>query len=240
MSDIGQLEKYLRTLIIIIQATTKGGKVMSESINMAEHDNHNEEFWNVITHGVGFLLSIPALFLLMHKANLVSSSIYMASFIVFGLTMMILYLSSTLFHGFKKYKHIFSKLDHFSIYLFIAGTYTPIALIGVGGKLGITICLIEWILTCIGIVCKCFFIYRYKKLSLLFYISMGWLVVIAINPLVAHITLTGFLILLAGGIFYTVGAYFYQNNKIPYNHAIWHLFVLAGSASMYWCIIDYL
>lgn len=199
-----------------------------------------EEFWNVITHGVAFLLSIPALILLIIKAHHTGSNLEMISFIIFGISMMSLYLSSTLYHGLPKYKKVLSRMDHSTIYLLIAGTYTPIALIGVGGKLGWIIFGIEWGLTIIGIIVKYFLIYRFKLLSLLLYIAMGWLVIIAYQPLVHHISSEGFWTLLSGGILYTVGTYFYRNNKIPYNHAIWHLFVIAGSTAMYLCVLKYL
>ena len=215
---------------------------MNESTSIMEYKDKfkNEEFWNVISHGIGFLLSIPALILLIVKAVNNGSTLQMASFIIFGVSMMVLYLSSTLFHGIPKYKHILSRLDHSTIYVFIAGTYTPFALVGIGGKLGWIIFGIEWGLTIVGIIFKYFFIYRFKMLSLLFYVAMGWLIVIAYQPLVDHLSSKGFLTLLSGGLFYTAGTYFYQNNKIPYNHAIWHLFVLAGSAAMYMCMLNYL
>ena len=211
-----------------------------ETVMQIENKYKKEEFWNVVTHGLGFLLSIPALVLLIIKANEHGSTLHMVSFVVFGVSMMILYLASTLFHRFLKYKLIFSKLDHASIYILIAGTCTPIALIGVGGKLGWVIFGIEWGLTIVGIIFKHFFIYRFNALSLMLYIVMGWLIVIAYRPLVEHITPNGALVLIIGGILYTIGTYFYQNRKIPYNHVIWHLFVLAGSAAMYLCVFYYL
>lgn len=212
----------------------------SETVGLMGYIFKNEEFWNVISHGLGFILSIPALILLIVKANELGSALHMVSFIIFGVSMMALYLASTLFHGFSKYKHIFSRLDHASIYILIAGTCTPIALIGVGGKLGWTIFGIEWGLTIFGIIFKYFFIYRFNALSLIIYIAMGWLIVIAYRPLIEKITWAGAIVLLIGGILYTVGTYFYQNNKIPFNHAIWHLFVLGGSAFMYLCVLNYL
>lgn len=212
----------------------------SETVGLVGYNYKNEEFWNVITHGLGFILSIPALILLIVKANVLESALHMVSFVVFGVSMMALYLASTLFHGFSKYKQIFSRLDHASIYILIAGTYTPIALLGVGGKLGWVIFGVEWGLTILGMIFKYFFIYRYNALSLIIYIAMGWLIVIAYRPLVDNISWLGAIVLLTGGILYTVGTYFYQNNKIPFNHAIWHLFVLGGSAAMYLCVLNYL
>lgn len=205
-----------------------------------DYKTKREEFWNAITHGIGFILAIPACILLILQAEKMESPLYMMSFTIFGISMMILFLASTLLHSVpERYKKICSIIDHSSIYILIAGTYTPFALLAIGGKLGWAIFALEWGLTVIGIVFKVFFIHRFEALSLIFYIAMGWVIIFAFNPVISHITMNGFWILLTGGILYTVGAYFYANRKIPYNHAIWHLFVLGGSAMMFICIIGY-
>lgn len=205
-----------------------------------DYKTKREEFWNAITHGIGFILAIPACILLILQAEKMESPLYMMSFTIFGISMMILFLASTLLHSVpERYKKICSIIDHSSIYILIAGTYTPFALLAIGGKLGWAIFALEWGLTIIGILFKVFFIHRFEALSLIFYIAMGWVIIFAFNPVISHITMTGFWILLTGGILYTVGAYFYANRKIPYNHAIWHLFVLGGSAMMFICIIGY-
>lgn len=211
---------------------------MTDATN--DYKNKHEELWNAITHGIGFILTIPALILLIVQAEQLNSPLYMASFIIFGLSMMVLFFASTLLHSVpEKYKKICAILDHSSIYILIAGTYTPFALLAIGGKLGWAIFALEWTLAIIGILFKCFFIHRFDKLSLFFYIAMGWVIIFAFKPIVAHISMTGFWILLTGGLLYTFGAYFYANRKIPYNHAIWHLFVLGGSAMMFVCIIGF-
>jgi len=192
-----------------------------------------EEFWNALTHGIGAFLTVPATLLLVHKALTTGTSTELISYIIFGISMFCLYIASTLYHALPTHKVLLKKLDHSSIFLLIAGTYTPIALIAVGGKLGLSIFIIEWVLAFIGIILKQFFVYRFKKISLLVYIGMGWLIVFAYKPLIAYISFNGFMILLLGGIFYTAGTYFYKNNKIKYNHAIWHVFVMAGSAAMF-------
>lgn len=205
---------------------------------MANQYNKKEEFFNALTHGVGCFLTIPGLFLLLNKAG--ASTIELVSYTIFGLAMFLMYLSSTLYHSVPAQKAFFKKLDHSSIFLLIAGTYTPIALVAIGGKVGWTIFFIEWTLAIIGIVLKQFFVYRFKIASLLVYIGMGWLIIFVYEPLLDYISLQGFLTLLSGGIFYTAGTYFYKNKKIPYNHAIWHLFVMGGSAAMYASVYFYL
>ncbi|MET4560811.1 PAQR family membrane homeostasis protein TrhA [Lysinibacillus parviboronicapiens] len=192
-----------------------------------------EEFWNALTHGVGALLTIPATLLLIYKALASGTTTALISYIIFGVSMFCLYLASTLYHAIPTHKVLLKKLDHSSIFLLIAGTYTPVALIAVGGQLGWTIFCIEWVLAIVGIILKQFFVYRFKKVSLLVYIGMGWLIVFVYKPLVAYISFEGFMILLIGGLFYTAGTFFYKNKKIKYNHAIWHVFVMAGSAAMF-------
>lgn len=205
-----------------------------------DYKTKKEELWNAITHGLGFILAIPALVLLILQAGTFNSPLYMVSFIVFGVSMLLLFLASTLLHSVpERMKKVCSIIDHSSIYILIAGTYTPFALLAIGGKLGWAIFALEWGFAIIGILFKCFFIHKYEALSLVFYIAMGWVIIFAFKPIVAHITMTGFWILLTGGLLYTIGAYFYANRKIPYNHAIWHLFVLGGSAMMFFCVIGY-
>lgn len=212
---------------------------MTQAIVMESGYSKKEEFWNAVTHGLGCVLAIPALILLIMKANGNGSAVELTSYIIFGISMMLLFLSSTLYHTVPVHKSFFKKLDHSAIFLLIAGTYTPVALIAIGGKLGWTIFGIEWVLTIIGIILKQFFVYRFKALSLLIYIGMGWLVIFAYKPVLAHIGTEGFFMLFVGGILYTFGTYFYKNKRIPYNHAIWHLFVLAGCIAMFLCVYLY-
>lgn len=198
-----------------------------------------EELANAITHGIGFLLSIPALVVLIIFAAQKNNPVYMVSFIIFGTTMLLLYLFSTMLHSFKpsKARKVFAVLDHSAIYLLIAGTYTPLVLISINGAFGWTLFGIIWGLALLGITFKCFMIHRFRILSTLFYILMGWLVIIAIKPLYASLTGTGFGLLLTGGILYTIGAIFYIWRRLPYSHAIWHLFVIGGNAFMYFCVL---
>ena len=212
-----------------------------ESLTTMDFKDWKEELANAITHGIGFLLSIPALVMLIMIAAQKNSGWYMGSFLVFGISMLILYLFSTMLHSFKpsRAKNLFAILDHSAIYLLIAGTYTPFVLVTLKGPLGWTLFVLIWTLAVCGIVFKCLFINRFQLLSTIFYVLMGWLIIIAIQPLYARLTPTGFAFLLTGGLLYSVGAIFYIWRKIPFNHAIWHLFVLGGSAFMYFCILFY-
>lgn len=204
-----------------------------------ESYNWKEELANAITHGIGFLLSIPALVILIVSAAQKGEPLQIVSFTIFGITMLLLYLFSTMLHSFKpsKAKNVFAVLDHSAIYLLIAGTYTPLVLVAVNGALGWTLFGIVWGLAIAGITLKCFLINRFRVLSTVFYLVMGWLVIIAIKPLYLSLSGTGFGLLLTGGLLYSVGAIFYIWRNLPYSHAIWHLFVIAGSACMYFCVL---
>jgi len=200
-----------------------------------------EEIANSITHGIGFLLSIPALVMLIIYAAETDNPWRIVSFTIFGTTMIILYLCSTLLHSIshEKIKNLFEILDHSSIYLLIAGTYTPFVLVAIRGPLGWTLFGISWGLAICGIIFKCYFVKKFIVTSTILYVIMGWLIVMAIVPLYHAIGRTGFVFLILGGLLYTVGSIFYVFQKIPYFHAIWHLFVLAGSAMMYICVLLY-
>ncbi|WP_203248854.1 PAQR family membrane homeostasis protein TrhA [Sporosarcina beigongshangi] len=202
--------------------------------------NFREELWNAITHGLGFVLSIPALVFLIIVGIQQGTAMHIVSYTVFGVSMLLLFLMSTLLHSMPvKFKRIFSILDHSAIYILIAGTYTPFLLVTIKGALGWTLFGVIWGLAIAGILFKVFFIHRFEFVSLIFYVVMGWLILIAIKPLFVQLTIAGFSLLVAGGLLYTVGSIFYAWRKIPYNHAIWHLFVIAGSASMYFCVLLY-
>lgn len=212
---------------------------MTQIVAVKSTYSKKEEFWNAMTHGLGAFLTIPATYLLVKKALVNESDVALVSYIIFGISMFLLYLASTLYHSVPFQKNLLKKLDHSSIFLLIAGTYTPVALIAIGGSTGWTLVGIEWGLAFIGIVLKQFFVHRFKRISLLVYICMGWLVVFVFQPVVDYLTINGVLLLLAGGLCYTVGTYFYKNSNIPYNHAIWHVFVMGGSVFMFLSIYFY-
>lgn len=205
-----------------------------------DYKTKREELWNAISHGIGFLLTIPALVILILKGVKAGTALHVVSYTIFGTSMLLLFLMSTLLHSMPvKLKKLFSIFDHSAIYILIAGTYTPFLLISLQGALGWTLFGIIWGLAILGILFKVFFIHRFEFVSLIFYVLMGWLIIFAIKPLIQSITMAGFWFLLAGGLLYTIGAVFYAWRRIPYNHAIWHVFVIAGSACMYFSILLY-
>lgn len=206
-----------------------------------DYKNLKEELWNAITHGVGLLMSIPACVALILIAVNSGSSVQIVSNSIFGASLILLFLMSTLLHSMpEKYKKFFSILDHSSIYVLIAGTYTPFLLVAIDGILGIVLLCIIWSIALMGIIFKCFFINKFETFSLILYIAMGWLIIFAIKPLYEFLQFDGFTVLLSGGLLFTFGAIFYAWRKLPFNHAIWHLFVIAGCACMVFCVAVYL
>lgn len=200
-----------------------------------------EEIANAITHGIGVLLSAAALVILIVFSSLYSTPWHIVSFTIYGTTMLILFISSTLVHSFPegKTKNLFNIFDHSAIYLFIAGTYTPFLLVVIKGTLGWILFGIIWSIAIAGIVFKAYFAHRFLFTSTLFYILMGWLVVIAWNPLSAALPHGGLVLLVTGGILYTLGTIFYVWRGFPFHHAIWHLFVLAGASFHFFAVILY-
>jgi len=200
-----------------------------------------EEIAHAITHGIGALLSIAALVLLIVFSSLNGDTLQIISGIVFGTTMLFMYLSSTIVHSLPegKWKDIFQIFDHSSIYLFIAGSYTPFLLVPLRGDIGWTLFGIIWGIAIAGVIFKIFFVKKFLILSTLFYILMGWLIIFVWKPLTNLMHGNGITLLVIGGILYTVGAIFYMWRSFPYHHAIWHLFVIAGSAFHFFAIFYY-
>ncbi len=200
-----------------------------------------EEILNAVTHGVGALLAILGLVVLAVAACMYGSIWHVVSFSVYGASLVLLYLASTLYHSFTgaRIKYIFKICDHAAIYLLIAGTYTPFTLVLLHGVLGWTIFGVIWSLAFAGVVLKIFFVRRFKLLSTLCYLGMGWLILVCLKPLGAVLPAAGLGWLIAGGVFYTVGAVFYLCRRLPYHHAVWHLFVLAGSVSHFITVYYY-
>lgn len=201
-----------------------------------------EEIANSITHGIGAALSIAALVLLVVFASKYGDPWRIVSFSIYGSTLIILYTSSTLYHSLTnvRVKRFFKILDHSSIYLLIAGTYTPITLVSMRSPWGWTIFGLIWAMAIGGIVAKIFLIDKYKIVSALLYVAMGWLVVIAYKPMLQMVPQGLIIWLLIGGICYTFGLIFYAIKKVPYFHFIWHLFVLAGSITHFFGILLHL
>lgn len=202
----------------------------------------HEEIWNAVTHGFGAACAIAALVIAIIMAAVRGNAWYIVSFSIYGATQIILYLESTLYHSIPnaKVKRLFRKFDHMSIFILIAGTYTPFCLTVLRGPIGWTIFGIVWGCAVIGIILKCFNTGKYENLSTALYIAMGWIIIIAIKTLYQRMPMWGLITLVAGGVAYTAGTYFFTNDKIKYNHAIWHLFVLAGSMLHFVAVISLL
>jgi hemolysin III len=200
-----------------------------------------EETVNAWTHGLGAVLSLAGLVVLVVMAGRYGDAWHIVSCTIYGVTMVLLFSSSTLYHSCRseRAKHICRIIDHASIYLLIAGTYTPFVLVSLRGGWGWSLFGVVWGLALAGIVFQIFFVSRFRVLQTLIYLAMGWLAVIAFKPLLARVPLPGLIWLLAGGLSYTVGALFYLWKKLPFHHAVWHLFVLAGSVCHYFAILFY-
>ena len=192
-----------------------------------------EEIANSITHGLGLGLSVAALTFLVVYASLEGDPWKITSFSIYGASLTILYLCSTLYHSFRnsRVKAIFRRLDHAAIYLLIAGTYTPIILISLRTTWVIYLLPVVWIMAITGVYIKVFYIHRYERLTLAYYIIMGWMALIAAKPLFYSIPIESFVWIILGGVAYTSGVIFYTWHRLPFNHTIWHGFVLAGSFS---------
>jgi hemolysin III len=200
-----------------------------------------EETINAWTHGLGALLSLAGLVVLVVLASLRGDAWHIVSCSIYGVMLLLLFSSSTLYHSFRneRVKHVLRIIDHAAIFLLIAGTYTPFVLVNLRGGWGWSLFGVIWGLALAGIVFQVFFVSRFRLLQTVIYLLMGWLVVIAVKPLLTRVALPGLLWLLAGGLSYTVGALFYLWKKLPYHHAVWHLFVLAGGVCHYFAVLFY-
>ncbi len=201
-----------------------------------------EELANTLTHGLGLFGSVVGLVLLLVKSlSYQADMLTIFSMTAYGSSMILLYLASTLYHANTKpsAKRWLKTLDHCAIYLLIAGSYTPFLLVSLRTPLAIGLMLVIWSIALVGIIGKIVFIYRFERLSLYSYLSMGWLSLVVIYQLAITIDIGGLVLLALGGVVYSLGVIFYANDRIPYNHAIWHGFVLAGSACHFFGIYLY-
>ena len=200
-----------------------------------------EERINIGSHALGLVLSVLALLLLVQRARSYDDVIYTLSFAVFGASLVCLYLASTLYHSARtlKTRTRLRIVDHATIYVLIAGTYTPFCLITLSGPTGWTVFAVSWGLAAFGVTLKLFFTGRFHLLSTLMYVFMGWIVIFVIKPMIANLPVEGLVWLIAGGLSYTTGAVIYSIRKIPFNHAIFHLFVLAGSFCHFIAVYSY-
>jgi hemolysin III len=208
-------------------------------LNPQNHNLHRptvgEEIVNSITHGIGALLSIAGLVILIVWAAGSGSGWQMVSCSIFGGTLIILYLASTLYHGLPmpRVKQAFKIIDHSAIFLLIAGTYTPFMLLNLRGPWGWSILAIIWALAIMGILLKIFYISKFQKISVALYVFMGWLGMVAFKEIFAHVPPLSLTLIVLGGVSYTAGLTFYGWRKLPYHHAVWHIFVIGGSISHY-------
>ena len=200
-----------------------------------------EEKINIISHGFGAILSVLALILLVFRSVELGTILHLVSFSIFGVSLITLYLASTFYHSatIPKYRLRLKVFDHAAIYILIAGTYTPICLVSLVNTSGWAIFIIAWSCALAGIVLKLFFTGRFKIISTLLYVMMGWLIVFFYKDLINGLNEDGLFWLFAGGVFYTVGAVLYSIHKLKFNHAIFHVFVLLGSMSHFVCVYYY-
>ncbi|HAD49023.1 MAG: hemolysin III [Idiomarina sp.] len=200
-----------------------------------------EEVAHALTHGIGAALSIAALSVMVWWALAYGDVWHVVSASIYGASLIILYTASTLYHAFPwpRLKGYFQQLDHAAIFLLIAGTYTPFALINLRGPWGWSLLGVVWGIALIGVVIELFVKDAPKWLSLTLYLGMGWMALVAIKPMLDNVQLEGLMLLLAGGLAYTLGVVFYVWKSLPYHHAIWHLFVLAGSVFHFFSIFYY-
>ena len=199
-----------------------------------------DELASALTHGVGAAAALAGGAVLITLAAIYGDAWQLGAAIVFGVTLLLLYLASTLYHAVQHpvVKGRLKIFDHCAIYLLIAGTYTPFTLIGLRGPWGWSLFAAIWTLALAGVVFKLFYTGRFKRLSTLIYVAMGWLVLVAIKPVMAHLDPWTLGWLVAGGVFYTLGTFFYHRESLPYAHAIWHLFCIAGSVCHYVAVFE--
>ncbi|MGF1743339.1 PAQR family membrane homeostasis protein TrhA [Vibrio minamisatsumaniensis] len=212
------------------------------SASSASEYSDIEERANAITHGLGVLLGVIGLILLLVRAfDSQADLLTVASMTVYGSSIILLFLASTLYHSIttEKTKRLLKTLDHCAIYLLIAGSYTPFLLVSLRTPLAMGLMAVIWSIALVGIIMKIFFVYRFKRLSLVTYLAMGWLSLIVVYQLAMNIETGGLVLLALGGVIYSLGVIFYVAKRIPYNHAIWHLFVLAGCACHFLAIYLY-
>ncbi|WZL71987.1 hemolysin III family protein [Clostridiaceae bacterium 35-E11] len=206
-----------------------------------KHFSLGEELAHSISHGIGMLLGITALVLFVLKSKKVDNTLYTVSMIIYSTSLIVLYANSMFYHAFPegKVKNVFERMDHSSVYLLIAGTYTPFCLIAIGDVKGFVICSILWGLAILGAVFKALWIEKFVKIHVLIYLIMGWTIIFFTGAIFQTLTKKGFILLLAGGLCYSIGVLFFVFNWFKYHHFIWHLFVLAGSILLFFSIYIY-
>ena len=194
-----------------------------------------EEIANFVSHTAGAGLAILGFIMLIIRASWYNNISALISYIIFSLGLMVLYTMSSIYHGLKpsKAKNVFEILDHSSIYFLIAASYTPFLVLGLKSNMGITLLVIQWVICIIGITFKAFFTGKFKGISTIVYLIMGWMIVFSWNELIAKISPISLGFLIAGGLLYSLGTIFYMWKVCKFNHMIWHIFVILGSTSHY-------
>jgi len=197
-----------------------------------------EEIFNSITHGIGALLSIAGLAILIYIALLKGNIWHLISFTIYGVSMVLLYLASTLYHSFHKgnIKNLFARFDHAAIFLLIAGTYTPFLLTSLRGALGWTMFGIIWGVAFVGVIIRSIYLTRFRKLMVALYLAMGWMFVVIAGPMIKNLPTISVIFLFVGGLLYSIGVVFYVLRNLKFGHGIWHLFVLAGSIMHFFAV----
>lgn len=200
-----------------------------------------EELLNAISHGIGTLLAIAGSVVLIVYASMYSDVWAIVSCSIYGFSLILLYLMSTLYHAIsnEKAKTVLRIFDHSTIYLLIAGTYTPYALLTIRGTMGWVVFSIVWGTAVIGIIMNAISVERFKKISLALYVISGWTAILALKPIIENLAFNGLMLMLLGGVFYTGGIVFYVKKNRKYFHGIWHFFVLGGSIAHYFSILYY-
>lgn len=200
-----------------------------------------EELAHALTHGLGVVLAIAGLTVMVARATLYGTTTHIVGAAIFGTTLVLMYAASTLYHSIPlpRAKKVLRIVDHSTIYLLIAGTYTPITLVTLNGTVGWAMFCTVWGLALVGVVFKIFATGRFEKLSLGIYLGMGWCILVAIKPLLRTMETGGLVLLVAGGLAYSGGVAFYVWERLRYHHAIWHAFVLAGSVLQYFAVLFY-
>lgn len=200
-----------------------------------------EEIMNAVTHGIGIALSIAGLVILVVFAALYGDAWKVVASSIYGASMIVLYTASTLYHSFSKTKAAkkLNMFDHISIYYLIAGSYTPFMLVNLRGAWGWSIFGVIWACAITGTILKIIYGHNFRKVSTIIYLAMGWMILIAIYPFVKNVELGGVIYLALGGLAYSFGVIFYKWKSLPFNHAIWHLFVLAGTILQFFAVLFY-
>lgn len=217
-------------------------KAKKSKQQLVHYYSEMEERFNIITHGVGFIASIVGAVLLLMKSYQIDDPQHLVSYIIYSFCLITLFGASTLYHSTQnlQWRRRFNIFDHAAIFLMIGGSYTPFTLISLNGALGWSIFGIVWSAAFIGVILKLFFTGRYKKLSTFMYLIMGWMILFVISPLSAALPMPGLVLLIVGGLLYSIGAIFFSIEKIKFNHAIFHVFVLGGSLTHFLSIYIYL